>query len=237
MTPRGRTCSPARALGLQGGLDRHLCLGAALFGAMILMPLYFQTVRSEHAIHTGLLLIPQGIGAGLGMFLSARATERLGAGRTPLIGGLILAVATIPFVLISATTPFEVIGAAKLVRGIGIGLAIMPAMTAAFSVLSPAQVNDASARMPREAARSPTAGRDLNPATVTAMLDDLEAAEIVRRHRSTEDRRVCNVSLTPQGWDLLERKLADWQAQTVQEADADDLPLPLRSGHRSLTFG
>jgi DNA-binding MarR family transcriptional regulator len=53
---------------------------------------------------------------------------------------------------------------------------------------------------------------DLNPATITAMLDQLEAANIVQRHRSTEDRRVCNVSLTPDGWTLLERKLADWKA-------------------------
>jgi DNA-binding MarR family transcriptional regulator len=53
---------------------------------------------------------------------------------------------------------------------------------------------------------------DLNPATVTAMLDHLEAANIVTRHRSTEDRRVCNVSLTSEGWELLERKLASWQA-------------------------
>jgi DNA-binding MarR family transcriptional regulator len=53
---------------------------------------------------------------------------------------------------------------------------------------------------------------DLNPATITAMLDQLEAANIVQRQRSTEDRRVCNVSLTPDGWTLLERKLADWRA-------------------------
>ena len=53
---------------------------------------------------------------------------------------------------------------------------------------------------------------DLNPASVTAMLDQLEAAKIVQRHRSTEDRRVCNVSLTPEGWQLLERKRAYWYA-------------------------
>jgi len=123
------------------------CLGAALFGAMILMPLYFQTVRGEDAIQTGLLLIPQGIGGGLGMFASGRATERLGAGRTSLIGGLILAAATIPFVLVTATTPFAIIGIAMLVRGVGVGLAIMPAMTAAFSVLSREQVNDASPQL------------------------------------------------------------------------------------------
>ena len=44
------------------------------------------------------------------------------------------------------------------------------------------------------------------------MLDQLEAANIVQRHRSTEDRRVCNVSLTSQGWQLLDRKRAYWHS-------------------------
>lgn len=52
---------------------------------------------------------------------------------------------------------------------------------------------------------------DLTPATVTTILDQLETANIVERRRSTEDRRVCNVALTPEGWQLLERKLAAWQ--------------------------
>ena len=51
---------------------------------------------------------------------------------------------------------------------------------------------------------------ELTPATVTSILDQLEAANIVERRRSTEDRRVCNVALTPEGWELLERKLAVW---------------------------
>ena len=57
-------------------------LGAALFGAMVLMPLYFQIVRGEDAVVTGLLLIPQGIGAALAMGLSGRVTERFGGGLT-----------------------------------------------------------------------------------------------------------------------------------------------------------
>jgi DNA-binding MarR family transcriptional regulator len=57
---------------------------------------------------------------------------------------------------------------------------------------------------------------DLTPATVTVMLDHLEAANIVARHRSAEDRRVCNVSLTPEGWELLDRKAAAWQAMWVE---------------------
>lgn len=51
---------------------------------------------------------------------------------------------------------------------------------------------------------------DLNPATVTAMLDQLEEAGVVKRERSTSDRRVCNVSLTPAGEELVARKQAAW---------------------------
>jgi EmrB/QacA subfamily drug resistance transporter len=123
------------------------CLGAALFGAMILLPLYFQEIRHQDAIDTGLLLIPQGIGGGIGMWLSGRATTRLGAGRTSVIGALIMIAGTIPYVAIGAHTPYALIEVAMIVRGVGVGLAVMPAMTAAFSVLEPEQVNDASPQL------------------------------------------------------------------------------------------
>jgi EmrB/QacA subfamily drug resistance transporter len=123
------------------------CLGAALFGAMVLMPLYFQTVRGEDAVTTGLLLIPQGLGAAVAMGLSGRATERLGAGMTAVIGALITLVATVPFVMLGANTPFVVIAAAMIVRGFGIGMSIMPAMTAAYGVLTPDQVTHATPQL------------------------------------------------------------------------------------------
>ncbi len=123
------------------------CLGAALFGAMILMPLYFQEVLGDDALKTGLLLIPQGIGGGMGMFLSGRATERFGAGRTALAGGIIMAAATIPFVMITNATPYSLLAIAMVVRGVGMGLSMMPSMTAAFSVLTKEQVNDASPQL------------------------------------------------------------------------------------------
>lgn len=53
---------------------------------------------------------------------------------------------------------------------------------------------------------------DLNPASVTAMLDQLEQAGIVARRRSETDRRVTNVSLTPHGRELLDAKTAKWTA-------------------------
>jgi len=123
------------------------CLGGALFGALILLPLYFQVARGQDAIHTGLLLMPQGIGAAIGMNRSALATRRFGAGLTSLCGGLVLLCATVPFLFVNATTSFTLIGVAMGVRGIGVGLAMMPAMTAAFSVLSHDQISEASPQL------------------------------------------------------------------------------------------
>jgi EmrB/QacA subfamily drug resistance transporter len=123
------------------------CLGAALFGAMILLPLYFQEARGQDAIHTGMLMIPQGIGASIGMNRSARATRRLGAGLTSLCGVVVMVVATVPFLFIGARTGYPVIGVAMVVRGVGVGLALMPAMTAAFGALGQDQINDASPQL------------------------------------------------------------------------------------------
>src|SRR4051794_8248716 len=122
-------------------------LGAALFGGMVLMPLYFQLVRGEDAVMTGLLLIPQGIGAALAMAMSGSVTERLGGGLTSLLGGSIMIVATLPFVLIDANTSFLLLGAAMVVRGFGIGMSMMPAMTAAYATLRPEQINDATPQL------------------------------------------------------------------------------------------
>jgi DNA-binding MarR family transcriptional regulator len=67
---------------------------------------------------------------------------------------------------------------------------------------------------------------ELTPASVTAILDQLETADIVERRRNAEDRRVCNVVLTPAGWRLLERKLAGWRSlwdERLSRFDDDDL--------------
>jgi EmrB/QacA subfamily drug resistance transporter len=122
-------------------------LGAALFGAMVLMPLYFQTVRHEDAVTTGLLIAPQGIGAAFAMALSSRAVERFGGGLTSLAGGVITLFATVPFLLITDQTSYWLISAAMIVRGFGIGMSMMPSMTAAYAVLRPDQINTATPQL------------------------------------------------------------------------------------------
>jgi EmrB/QacA subfamily drug resistance transporter len=123
------------------------CLGAALFGGMILMPLYFQTVRHEDALLTGLLLIPRGVGGAVAGWVSGRLTDRLGAGLTAAIGGVTALVFTIPFVMIGPSTPYALICSLMVMQGFGLGLTFTPVMTAAFRALRPSQVNDASPQL------------------------------------------------------------------------------------------
>jgi MarR family transcriptional regulator, organic hydroperoxide resistance regulator len=52
---------------------------------------------------------------------------------------------------------------------------------------------------------------ELKPATMSTLLDGLQQREIVRRTRSTEDRRVCFVSLTDAGRELVQRRYAAWR--------------------------
>jgi EmrB/QacA subfamily drug resistance transporter len=122
-------------------------LGAALFGGMILVPLYWQDIRHESVIDTGLLVGPQGLGAALVMPLAGKMTDRMGGGPLALFGVLLTTVATIPFGLIAAHTSIAWLSVAMFVRGMGIGFAFMPAMTAAFAALDRSELADATPQL------------------------------------------------------------------------------------------
>ncbi|HTZ86706.1 MAG TPA: MDR family MFS transporter [Solirubrobacteraceae bacterium] len=122
-------------------------LGAALFGAMILVPLYYQEVRHESVIVTGLLVGPQGLGMLIVMPLVSRFTQRFGGGRVAMLGVLVLSLATIPLAFVTASSSIVLISLALLVRGVGIGFSFMPAMTAAFASLRPDQLSDATPQL------------------------------------------------------------------------------------------
>ncbi len=123
------------------------CLGAALFGGMILLPLYWQGVRHESVVDTGLLTAPQGLGAALAMPLAGRITDRIGGGPPALFGVTLTTLATIPFGLIGAHTSIAWLSCAMLVRGVGIGFGFMPAMSAAFASLEHSELAHATPQL------------------------------------------------------------------------------------------
>jgi EmrB/QacA subfamily drug resistance transporter len=122
-------------------------LGAALFGAMILVPYYYQEVRHESVIVTGLLTGPQGLGMLLVMPLAGRLSQRFGGGRIAIFGVAILSLSTLPLAFIGAGTSIVTISLILVLRGVGIGFSFMPAMTAAFAALRPDQLSDATPQL------------------------------------------------------------------------------------------
>ena len=87
-------------------------VGAALFGAMIILPLYYQVARGESALTAGLLMAPQGLGAAMAMPLAGRLTDTLGGGRVAVVGLTILTLGTIPFAFLDGLDLLHAAGAA-----------------------------------------------------------------------------------------------------------------------------
>jgi EmrB/QacA subfamily drug resistance transporter len=133
-----------RSRGFSAATTTTFFVGAALFGAFLLLPLYYQVARGASPLTAGLLMAPQGLGAALAMPIAGRLTDRIGGGRVALFGTVVVALATIPFATVGAQTSYALLGVAQFVRGIGMGSAMMPAMAAAFAVLGSAQVPRAS---------------------------------------------------------------------------------------------
>ena len=118
--------------------------GLSIYGAMLLLPLYFQQVRHDSALVAGLLMVPQGIGSIAPRTLAGRLTDSIGPRLVVLAGIALAAVGTIPFALAGLHTSYWLLGAALVVRGAGLGLATIAVMAGAFQGLSREQVPHAS---------------------------------------------------------------------------------------------
>jgi MFS family permease len=135
-----------------GGLGATIAWGpiaagmvlVALFGAMLLLPLYYQVDRGESALSAGLLMAPQGIGAALVMPISGRLTDRLGGGHVALFGITLMTLATIPLAGVGPTSSYAWLAIVLFVRGVGFGCSMMPAMASAYAVLRRDQVPEAT---------------------------------------------------------------------------------------------
>jgi EmrB/QacA subfamily drug resistance transporter len=119
-------------------------LGGALTGNSVLAPLFLQTVANQSALHAGLLVAPRGLGATLGTWLSGRLMERIGTGGTAVTGTALVGIFTVPYLFLRGDTSVAYFVTVGALQGIGIGMSIMPAMTAAYRSLRPEQVADAT---------------------------------------------------------------------------------------------
>ncbi|TDD76238.1 DHA2 family efflux MFS transporter permease subunit [Actinomadura darangshiensis] len=117
----------------------------AFMGAMLLLPLYYQTVRGEGALQSGLLLAPQGLGAMVTMPIGGKLTDRIGPGRVVLVGMVVVVLSVSGFAaVLEADTSYWALGGALFVMGLGMGMTMMPTMAAAIQTLVHDEVPRAS---------------------------------------------------------------------------------------------
>jgi EmrB/QacA subfamily drug resistance transporter len=122
-------------------------VGAALFGALLVLPLFFQVAKGFTPLHAGLLLAPQGLGVALAMPITGPMTDRVGGGKVALVGILVLSVATIPFAMLDTSTSSIWLEITLFVRGLGVGATFMPSMAAAYATLDRAAVPRATSAL------------------------------------------------------------------------------------------
>lgn len=124
-----------------------MAFSIAFFGAILLIPLYYQTVRGDSALQAGLLLVPQGLGAMITMPIAGRLTDRYGPYRLPAFGLPLLVIGISPFAFVTADTSYVLLCGFGVVLGLGMGLSMMPTMTAAMNAVPPQAISRTSTAM------------------------------------------------------------------------------------------
>ena len=133
-----------RARGFAGASSLMFVAGLSIYGAMLLLPLYFQQVRHDSALSAGLLMVPQGVGSLLPRTMAGRLVDKAGPRLVVVAGMLVAAAGTVPFALAGPHTNVIVLGAALVVRGAGMGTATIAVMAGAFQGLRSDEVPHAS---------------------------------------------------------------------------------------------
>ncbi len=136
-----------RRRGFAAAATMNFLLPVALFGSLILIPLYYQVIRQAGPVQIGLLLAPQGVGAALALPLAGVLTDKIGA-RVVCSAGLLLALlGTLGYTQLGAHTSDAYLAAALFVLGAGIGSTISPSMAAAFRAVTRAEMPRATSAL------------------------------------------------------------------------------------------
>jgi MFS family permease len=136
-----------RRRGFAGAAAMNFLVIIALFGSLLLLPLYYQLVRHESPLQTGLLLVPQGVGAALAMPLAGWLTDQIGAPIVVSVGIMLATLGTLAYTQVGAETSYLYLAPALLVVGLGIRSTIVPTMAAAFQTLAHEEIPRATSAL------------------------------------------------------------------------------------------
>jgi predicted MFS family arabinose efflux permease len=105
----------------------------AMFGSMLLLPLFLQQVHGYDALHTGLFLLPQAATAAIAMPLGGFLSDRIGPRPVVIFGLVLLTIGSLMLTDLSATTSAGYLIFTLAIRGLAMGFAMMPSMAAGLA--------------------------------------------------------------------------------------------------------
>lgn len=105
----------------------------AMIGIQVVLPMYLQQVRGLSPFHSGLMILPGALVYGIVSLISGNLYDRMGGRRLALIGTFLLTLGTLPFALLTRSTPYSYIICEYTILMIGVALVTMP-ITAASSI-------------------------------------------------------------------------------------------------------
>jgi EmrB/QacA subfamily drug resistance transporter len=134
---RGRTFSVA--------VTSSFFIGMAMFGGLLLLPLYLQVVRGSSPTRAGLQLLPMIVGMMLSSIIGGITISKTGRYRIfPIGGAVFILAALLMFSQLGADTSLLDVMLIMVVMGIGLGFSMQPMVTAAQNAASPREIGVAT---------------------------------------------------------------------------------------------
>jgi len=106
-----------------------IVISVAMFSAMILMPIYVQTIRGISPMDSGLLMLPGAIVMGIMSPITGKLFDKYGARSLAVFGLIITIVTTYYFSKISMDTAYSTLVLLYTLRMFGMSMVMMPVMT------------------------------------------------------------------------------------------------------------
>ena len=113
-------------------------VGMAMFGGLVLLPLYLQIVKQQTPTHAGLLMTPFMAGLMGASLVTGRFMQRTGRYKLfPIIGTAVMFVGMLLFSTLTVDTPIPQVMAFMVVFGAGLGLTMQMLVIAVQNALPP----------------------------------------------------------------------------------------------------
>ncbi len=187
----------------------------ALLTGVVLLPIYLQSIRGYSAVDAGWLLMPQSLAMAVAMIVVGKLYDKLGARPLILAGMPFIIYGTYQFWTLSVDTPISDLNTLMIIRGIGLGMSLMPIQTAGLGAVPSDRSGAASAMVTlvRNVAGA------IGIALATVLMENRQALHL---HRISED-----LDLFAPGWKLMQQLAYGVFAATGDTSPASEAALTL----------